>query len=342
LVNPDLQGPVHGGALLRAAREYGIAPEDWLDLSTGVNPLGWPVPALSAECWQRLPQQEDGLVAAARLYYGTAQLLPVPGSQAAIQALPQLRTGSRIGVLSPAYAEHAHAWKREGHTVIPVTADKIDEQLPRLDVLVVVNPNNPTGERFSAEQLLQWHGKLAERDGWLVVDEAFIDATPAQSIASACGRDGLVVLRSLGKFFGLAGARVGFVLAWPELMQRMSELLGPWSVSGPSREVAQRALQDRQWQKQEYGRLISESERLVRLLSQYELEPAGGTALFQYCRVDDAAAWHERFASLGILVRCFDKPTALRFGLPGSENEWQRFDSALADLTRQEGRRSCR
>jgi len=334
---------VHGGALLQAARQYGIAADEWLDLSTGVNPHGWPVPALPADCWQRLPQEADGLVAAARLYYATAQLMAVAGSQAAIQALPRLRPAGRVGVLSPAYAEHGHAWRREGHKVVPVSADSVEEHLPWFDVLVVINPNNPTGKRFSPEQLLQWHEQLAARGGWLVVDEAFIDVTPERSIAAACGREGLVVLRSLGKFFGLAGVRVGFVLAWPDLMQRMTGLLGPWSISGPSREVARLALQDRQWQEQTRQRLATDTERLVRMLAQYGFEPAGGTGLFQYCRVDEAAGWYEKFAAQGILLRCFDEPQALRFGLPGPVRDWQRLEAALMTITRQGGEsRSCR
>ena len=73
--------------------------------------------------------------------------------------------------------------------------------------MVLVQPNNPTGALFARSRLLDWHARLARRGGWLVVDEAFIDPTPDASLAPMAGADGLVVLRSLGKFFGLAGAR---------------------------------------------------------------------------------------------------------------------------------------
>jgi cobalamin biosynthetic protein CobC len=333
----------HGGGLLQVAREYGIAPEQWLDLSTGINPQGWPVPVLPAECWQRLPQGEDGLIESARLYYRTPHLLPVAGSQAAIQALPRLRPASRVGLLSPAYAEHAHAWQREGHETVPLTVDNIETALRQLDVLLLINPNNPTGERFTPAQLLQWHGVLAARGGWLVVDEAFIDATPEQSIADACGAEGLVVLRSLGKFFGLAGARVGFVLAWPALLQRIRVLLGPWAVSGPSREVARLALRDRSWQQATRERLDGEGERLAELLRRYGLEPAGGTALFQYCPTGEAERLYQRLAAQGILVRLFVVPAALRFGLPATESGWRRLASVLDELMNENKKRrhSC-
>ncbi|MCB1778381.1 MAG: threonine-phosphate decarboxylase, partial [Candidatus Competibacteraceae bacterium] len=145
----------HGGALRAAAARYGIPLNDWLDLSTGIHPQGWPVPSVPAIAWQRLPEREDGLEAAAAAYYGTSHLLPVAGSQAAIQALPLLRKPGRMGVLHPSYAEHAHAWQRAGHVVETLTVMELETAVDRLDVLVLVHPNNPTGLRFAPEILLR-------------------------------------------------------------------------------------------------------------------------------------------------------------------------------------------
>ncbi len=192
----------HGGRLRDAARQYGIALENWLDLSTGINPLGWPVPALPPRCWQRLPEPDDGLEAAAGRYYRARHVLAVTGSQAAIQALPRLRPVCRAGVVAPTYAEHGHAWSNAGHELTVLAAADIDGALDRLDVLLLVNPNNPTGAVFEPAVLHRWRERLAARGGWLVVDEAFADANPACSLAAETGAPGLVVLRSLGKFFG--------------------------------------------------------------------------------------------------------------------------------------------
>ena len=324
--------PQHGGRLCAAAARYGIPFSEWLDLSTGINPDPWPVPSLPSAAWQRLPEDEDGLMQAACIYYGAPTLRPVAGSQAAIQALPALRPRpGRVGVLAPAYAEHAHAWRRHGHDVIPLDSGALVDALPALDVLVVVNPNNPTGERFAPAALLDWHARLAARGGWLIVDEAFMDATPEWSLAPYCDRRGLIVLRSLGKFFGLAGARVGFVLAAPDLLAALSERLGPWTVTGPSRHVATLALEDHAWQKIARARLVPDTQRLAVLLSGHGLAPSGGTALFQWIRTTWAARLHERLARRGVLTRFFTDPLSLRLGLPGDEMQWRRLGAALAD-----------
>ena len=321
----------HGGRVRQAAQHYGIVLADWLDLSTGINPNGWPVPSLPAEVWSRLPEKNDGLELAARTYYGTDALLPVAGSQAAIQMLPLLRSACRVAVLSPGYAEHAHAWRRAGHATQFVTAGQVDDAVAQADVLVLMHPNNPTGARFALAQLLDWHARLAARDGWLIVDEAFLDATPESSLAPFCPRPGLIVLRSLGKFFGLAGTRTGFVLAPPEFLQRLDEQLGPWTISGPARAVARLALEDRAWQIQTRARLVHDAWRLQELLRASGLPPAGGAELFRWVVTPQAAVIHERLARQGILTRLFSEPQSLRFGLPADELQWQRLHSALAE-----------
>ncbi len=324
------KGPlVHGGRLRAAARAYGIPLSEWLDLSTGINPRPWPVPELDSTCWQRLPEEDDGLEQAAADYYRGPLPLPVAGSRAAIQALPQLCAPCRVTVIAPGYAEHGHAWEQAGHRVRYCPGAELDGAVADSDVLVVINPNNPSGEHFRIEQLLHWHQVLAARGGWLVVDEAFMDVTPGRSVIPHVGSEGLIVLRSLGKFFGLAGARVGFVFAWPQLLESLRVELGPWTVPGPSREVARRALEDRGWQRATREQLLQEGERLAGLLSGYGLEPSGATALFQWVRTADASRLHEALARQGILTRLFAEPPALRFGLPASEVQWQQLEAAL-------------
>ena len=324
----------HGGKLRQAAARYGIPLDDWLDLSTGINPNGWPVPEIPSACWARLPEDDDGLEQAARSYYGAEQLLPVAGSQAAIQALPRLRPHSRVAVLDPGYAEHAYAWRNAGHDeVTAVAAERLDEVVQDSDVLLLIHPNNPTGARFSVERLLDWHARLAARGGWLVVDEAFMDVTPERSLCAYSARPGLIVLRSLGKFFGLAGTRVGFVCAQAALLAQLHGLLGPWSVSAPARWVATSALADRAWQDAARQRLVTDGARLQALLIQHGLSSDGGCALFQWVRAPGAQDLHEALARQGILTRLFIKSSSLRIGLPGDEIAWTRLNAALSGLT---------
>lgn len=317
----------HGGRLRRAAKRYDIPLADWLDLSTGINPRGYPVPPVPADVWLRLPEDDDGLEAAAANYYGNAHLLPVAGSQPAIQLLPAVLRGERVSLLAPGYAEHAHAWRER--RAIAVGADEIDAAVAHSDIVVLVQPNNPTGVHFGRERLLQWHACLARRGGWLVVDEAFIDTDPEESLLPHAGTDGLVVLRSLGKFFGLAGARVGFVFAPADVRAALAERLGPWTLAGPARWAARHALADRAWQAQARSALGAAGDRLHALLATHGL-PACGPALFKLVATPDAARLHDAFARRGILLRLFETPQAVRFGLPPDEAGWARLAAALA------------
>ncbi|MDD4928953.1 MAG: threonine-phosphate decarboxylase CobD [Gallionella sp.] len=320
----------HGGRVRAAAARYGIPESRWLDLSTGINPDGWRTPEIPARIWQALPQDDDGLAEAASLFYGSARLLPVAGSQAAIQALPGLRRHSLVSMAVTAYAEHARAW--QGHDVLRMAdADLLHSDA---DVLVIVNPNNPTAKRYAVEELLSLHARLAARGGWLVVDEAFMDATPEHSLAPFCPRAGLIVLRSPGKFFGLAGARAGFVLATEDVLQPLAELLGPWPIAAPSRYVVKLAMLDVAWQTSARQSLQLASRRLSEMLIRHGLPPVGSNSLFQWVCCEDALIIHQRLAQQGILTRLFDMPASLRFGLPFGEAQWARLDAALGDIQR--------
>lgn len=319
----------HGGGVRAAARRYGHAVDDWLDLSTGISPFGWPVGEVPPEAWRRLPEREDGLLEIAREYYGAPHLAVAAGSQAVIGALPALRPSGPVAVVAPTYAEHAQAWGSAGHQVLETSAGEVPALLDRIDALVVCNPNNPTGDRQGRAALLAWHARLAARGGWLVVDEAFADADPAESLARDCGRQGLVVLRSPGKFFGLAGMRLGFALGWPALVASLEERLGPWPASGPARWVGARALADRAWQRAARERVGDASARLAGLLEARGLRVAGRTALFAWVPTPRAAALGEFLAARAILVRVFAAPPGVRFGLPGPGEAWTRLEAAL-------------
>ena len=324
----------HGGRLRAAAQQYGIPLADWLDLSTGLAPWPFAFPAVPVSVWQRLPESEDGLAAVAAQRYGAQSVLPVAGAQAAIQLLPQLRSpGSRVGIVSPCYAEHAQAWQRAGHRLLELSDESVETALESLDVLLLVNPNNPTGRVFAPAQLLAWHGRLAARGGWLVVDEAFIDASPELSLAGHSHLPGLIVLRSFGKFYGLAGVRLGFVLAEQNLLDQLNERLGPWAVSGPARWIGLACLADAAAHRQQSLRLQQGSQRLVILLAEHGLLVQGGCALFQWLQTPRAAVLQQHFGQRGILLRHFDQPQSLRFGLPASEADWQRLRLALEEIS---------
>lgn len=318
----------HGGNLAQAAAKYGIALEEWLDLSTGINPIAYPVPAILAQIWQRLPMDDDGLVQAAQSYYGCPHLLATAGSQAALQALPALRQPCIVAMLDPMYQEHALAWRRHGHDVRIFSNLQDETLLNKAEVVLLCNPNNPTAASFKPAELLDLHRTLQQRGGWLVVDEAFIDCTPELSIAQFTDLPGLFVLRSLGKFFGLAGLRVGFLLAQQAQLERVQQIIGPWPISGASRYIAKHALANQDWQRAARVKLKLDSQRLATLLEKYGLKPDHGTALFQLVYTPHFETLHQHMAAHGIWLRMFREIGALRFGLP-PEHGWEKLEAAL-------------
>ncbi|WP_234082571.1 threonine-phosphate decarboxylase CobD [Azonexus sp. R2A61] len=322
----------HGGKLRAAAAHYSIPVADWLDLSTGINPQGWPVPPLPPEAWQRLPENDDGLEAAAADYYGNPDGLPTAGSQAALHCLPSLLPRAAVACIAPLYAEHPQAWQQAGHKVRFLQNATLPRALTATTPYVLLcNPNNPTADRHPRELAVDAAAQLKKRGGWLIVDEAFIDPTPEDSLTPLAGTadaPNLIVLRSLGKFFGLAGARVGFLFGAADLRQRLAEALGPWSVSGPARAAARLALADRTWQAAARQRLSADSERLRTTLAR--LGEVKATPLFATLNSPHASGLHEHLARQGILTRRFDQQPLLRFGLPGDAAGWQRLDGALA------------
>ncbi len=323
----------HGGRLLEAVQQYQIPLAKWLDLSTGINPNGYSIPAIPDSIWQRLPEDLDELISAAQQYYQCSDILAVAGSQAAIQSLPLLRPAGTTGIVTASYAEHAYAWKKAGHKILNIPAHEVEQSINQLDTLVLVNPNNPTAQTFTEKQCLSWLKNLNQRKGWLIIDEAFIDCTPELSLSKLAPLEGLIILRSIGKFFGLAGLRAGFVLAEPTILKSLNELLGPWTISNPSRFVCAHALQDKAWQEQTRQQLQQQSQRLNLLLTKFQLSPTGSTQLFQWVQSEHAILTHQQLAKQAVLTRHFNQPASLRFGLPANESGWQHLEYALQQLS---------
>ncbi len=349
------QPPLHGGDLARAAQRFDIPLPQWLDLSAALNPEPFPVPALSPLVFQSLPDDGALLQLARDCYLGDAitaapddaasQVVAAAGTQAVIQALPLLRPACRVAVPSIGYREHAYRWQLVGHEVVeydPRHADALTALAAHVDALVVINPNNPLALELAPAQLRAALALLQPRGGWLIVDEAFADVAPALSMVPWIGAPGLIVLRSLGKFFGLAGLRCGFALCWPPLAQSLRIALGPWAVSGPTQAVAQVALADRDWQRRARPKLLAASracgDMLERALRRFDGELLRG-ALFNsvVLRNEVAIELQERLAREAVWTRLveLDRGEALlRFGLvaPTDEARWSRFQRALAAL----------
>jgi cobalamin biosynthetic protein CobC len=316
----------HGGNLDVAIARFGGRVEDWIDLSTGINRRPYPVGELEGWHWRALPSRADldTLHEAARAAYGTAApVLATAGAQAAIQLLPRLARPGRARILVPTYNEYAPVLRETGWTVEEVEglAD-----LAGADLAVVVNPNNPDGRGSDPAHLLA----LLPRVGRLMVDESFADAVPGLSLAAEAGRAGLLLLRSFGKFYGLAGLRLGFVLGCEADIADLAAMAGPWPVSGVAIEIGRRALADRAWAVATIARLVDDVARLDALVRGAGWRLVGGTPLFRLYEVGDAIAMQERLGRAHIWSRIFTGRAGwLRLGLPGSDAEWARLEAVL-------------
>lgn len=316
----------HGGNLDWAVQRFGGDLADWIDLSTGINRCPYPLPPMTQSAWTRLPTATAiaDLCAAARSTYGTGSaVLPVAGGQAAIQLFPRLTQPGRVAILCPTYNEHAEAFRSGGWQVSEVSRL---EDLRGADMAVVVNPNNPDGRSLAPGELIE----LKRHVGRLIVDESFMDPTPELSLAPDAGADGLIVLRSFGKFYGLAGLRLGFVLASGPDVDRLKELAGPWQVSGPAIEVGLAALADSEWHNETSAMLARHAGRLDALAASAGWLLVGGTFLFRLYQTPSAEEVQAHLAENCIWSRTFPwSKTWVRLGIPGAEEEWHRLAAAL-------------
>ena len=334
-MNNDI--PQHGGNLQQAAQIYGIPQSDWLDLSTGIAPFPWPVPAVPAEVWQRLPEANGDLEQAALHYYGSTAL-PVPGSQWAIQQLPTLFSRRRVMLARESYEEYRFWWQQQGHAVVSFDDLPDAAQLQEQDIVIVISPNNPTARLCSPLRLLQLAEALQQKHGWLIVDEAFMDTTPEHSLLPGLQpQQNIVVLRSLGKFFGLAGIRTGFVFGNSNIRTELEARLGPWAISHPAQWIATQALTDMRWHSAQRQRLRQCSAELQRLLQRhFPADTLTATSLFVSVKLTTASTthWQNALARHGIWIRQFAQWDRLRFGVT-DETGLRRLEAAFDAISLQ-------
>lgn len=341
VINPPSK-PKHGGNALAMCKQYGIDPADCIDLTAAINPNPYPIPDIPASVWQQLPQEHDGLEEAAAAYYGLGlrrnsgnptqlheHFMMVPGSSWAIHALPDcLGEPQRNTVWVPAqgFAEHKYAWQKNGFNVqtYEQSEEHLGQELSSIenlkagDIFVLINPNNPTTQLYDKATVLKLLKIIENLSGYLIVDEAFMDCTPEHSVIQTQS-DALIVMRSFGKFFGLAGTRLGAIKANPTIIKKLKEELPPWAINAPARYIAKCAYADSQWQQQarldlkqagdQFGEVL---EFISQFLPDFQLEKA---VLFQTLYSSHAKKLHKHLASKGIFTRLLDSEEGVRFGL---------------------------
>ena len=329
---------LHGGDLAGARRLFPDAPEPFIDLSTGINPNPYPLSRLPADVFARLPDTDklaSFAVVAAQTYGAPsgAHVVAAPGTQILLPLVAALVRPGRAAVLAPSYGEFTRAATLAGHNVAEVDGLAA---IGEAQLVLVANPNNPDGRLSTRNDLMALAGNLRAHGGLLVVDEAFMDVRPSgESLAADLSEGNIVVLRSFGKFFGLAGVRLGFALAAPKIATRLSAMLGPWAVSGPALAIGAKALADAAWIRKTRIRLEGSAKKLDGTLIQSGLDIVGGTNLFRLVRTDAAGELFDHLGRAGILVRRFpEQPNWLRLGLPANAQAWRRLQIALAGFKR--------
>lgn len=328
-----LKKPKHGGNLLALQRRLSQHPSaaklNWIDLSSAVNRHPWPVPEIPIGLWHELPDL-NALNQAAADYYGGGNFVTIAGTQQAIEALPNMlfaaekRAKTKVLIPDVGYQEHGFAWSKwcyqleayqEYHTL-----SERDWQ-----VLVLIQPNNPSAKTLTLTQLHDLVEIAQAKDAYIILDEAFIDAVSGASVIEFYQTknwpSSLIVLRSVGKFFGLPGARVGFCFAQPRVLEALSSVVGPWPVATPSAWLLTQAFKDVHWQYQAMEDLAQRNRRFAQQLqplisSLCETVSWQRSELFFTLFSDSAENVFQWLQTLGIHVRLGQG--WLRFAVPAA------------------------
>jgi cobalamin biosynthetic protein CobC len=330
----------HGGRLVEARSLFPQAQQPWVDLSTGINRRSYPAPRATSVARNRLPEpmqlvELEETAAEAFEIDDPARVVAVAGTELALRLLPHALELREAAVLGPTYSSHADAWARASSNVRRVTDTTLHSCLDRPLALTVVNPNNPDGRALPRERLLELHDSLANHGGALIVDEAFADTDPSISVSAIAGgprASRMIVLRSFGKFYGLAGIRLGFIIAAPSIARSVRTLIGEWPLSADALAAGRAAYADHEWSARMRVLLNRSASRLDALLRRSGFEIVGGTSLYRLVRSADARRRFLQLLQAGVLVRPFDHDeTLLRFGVPHGRSEWERLAAVCGD-----------
>ena len=312
----------HGGARPNQLRHEGVTA---LDFSLNISPLFPPLGNLSLDAFalQSYPSIDGCGI---RQFYTTrfglnnATLLPLNGAIEGIYLLPRALGLRRILLLAPSFYEYERAAKIAGAEVsfVELTAEngfrlpgieQLADALRHVDAFFVANPNNPTGTEVPPEIIMALASRFPEK--WFIVDEAFIQFTPAFPDNSLMGKvmalKNVIVVHSLTKFYALPGLRLGALVAHPEVILHLLDFKEPWTVNAIAESVAVLLLQCAEYEERLREMIFSERGRMADQLSTIAgLRLAGGAANFflaQWNRGNSLDGLLDHLSRCGIQVR---------------------------------------
>ena len=320
----------HGGDLDKAINCYGGEKYQWIDLSTGINPEPYPIPRLEISDWKNLPTlteiQSLEKIIKSKLQT-SSEIVLVPGAQSAINFLPFLLKKKKVKILSPTYNEYQFCFQNAGWDV---HFCKKFNQLFDSEVVIIVNPNNPDGKIYDVKDLI----KLSKSVEQLIVDESFIDSSLCKSVISGIDSDtsNIIVIRSFGKFFGLAGMRLGFIISNSKINKKFKNSLGPWPISKMAIKIASKAFQDETWIKKTKIKLVATVKLMDRLMDVVNWKTIGGTNLFRLYSTPNSDLAQKLLAEQYIWSRKFSYSKKwLRLGIPSNE-DFRKLEKTIKNL----------
>ena len=254
----------HGGNILSLARQRGLSPTELIDFSASINPLGLSPVVRNAivnalDTLVHYPDNDCGeLKLALAEFHGLKQehFAIANGSTEIIYTLPGLLPGKSALIVSPTFSEYTNALRLHQREIrhLPLSpADGFALNLDRLasllenyyDALYLCNPGNPSGALYPRRVVEQVYDLCRDTGTFLVLDEAFMDFSEEESAKTVIiAADQGIVLRSMTKFYGIPGLRLGYAMAAPSLIERLSSLGGPWSVNTLAQVAGVAALRD--------------------------------------------------------------------------------------------------
>ncbi len=313
----------HGGNIYKIAEELGISEEELIDFSASINPLG-----ISAKVKEVIKSGLNGLVnypdpdsvelrkkIAFRQGIEEETIICGNGSTELIYLMPRVLKPRNVLITAPAFSEYERACvvsqelgvksyelkEKDGFAIAP---HMFIEKMQDCDMAFLCNPNNPTGGLLSRREVLEMAGAANDAKCYLVLDEAFIDFRPEDSVLTDVKENPyLIVLRSMTKFYALTGLRIGYGVFHEDIIEKVKAFKEPWTVNNLAQKAAVTALEDSQYENETHRLMAQEKTYMEKSFVETGIKYYPSAANYYLLKVRDAKSKVLKLRQKGLLVR---------------------------------------